>query len=162
MVAALPHASNNLGHLQRTRWVPGGSTLDIGWVRCAGLSLGGAGQLAGQLQWRPLQGGPVSNVGRVGLVGRQVSIPPTCSGNLLLRRLPHALHLWPPPPGRHRGSGASKVQGHNVRENTLLSFQKAAVNHSDYIEFDVRGRRRRWRRTASARPCSAARSHPTP
>lgn len=38
---------------------------------------------------------------------------------------------------RHRGSGASKVQGHNVRENTLLSFQKAAVNHSDFIEFDV-------------------------
>ena len=29
----------------------------------------------------------------------------------------------------HRGSGASKVQGHSVRENTLLSFQKAALNH---------------------------------
>jgi len=29
------------------------------------------------------------------------------------------------------------VHGHAVRENTLLSFQKAAVNHSDYIEFDV-------------------------
>lgn len=37
----------------------------------------------------------------------------------------------------HRGSGASKVQGHSVRENTLLSFQKAALNHSDFIEFDV-------------------------
>lgn len=40
---------------------------------------------------------------------------------------------------RHRGAGASKVQGHNVRENTLLSFQKAALNHSEFIEFDVRG-----------------------
>ena len=37
----------------------------------------------------------------------------------------------------HRGSGASKVSGHSVRENTLLSFQKAALNHSDFIEFDV-------------------------
>ncbi|GAB4820329.1 hypothetical protein N2152v2_007375 [Parachlorella kessleri] len=37
----------------------------------------------------------------------------------------------------HRGSGASQVQGHSVRENTLLSFQKAAINHSDFIEFDV-------------------------
>lgn len=37
----------------------------------------------------------------------------------------------------HRGSGASKVTGHSVRENTLLSFQKAALNHSDFIEFDV-------------------------
>jgi len=37
----------------------------------------------------------------------------------------------------HRGSGASKVHGHSVRENTLLSFNKAAVNHSDFIEFDV-------------------------
>lgn len=43
----------------------------------------------------------------------------------------------PPPPCRHRGSGASKVSGHSVRENTLLSFQKAAINHSDFIEFDV-------------------------
>lgn len=38
---------------------------------------------------------------------------------------------------RHRGSGASKVQGHSVRENTLLSLQKAAVNHGDFVEFDV-------------------------
>lgn len=37
----------------------------------------------------------------------------------------------------HRGSGASKVHGHSVRENTLLSFQKAAINHTDFIEFDV-------------------------
>ena len=37
----------------------------------------------------------------------------------------------------HRGSGASKATGHSVRENTLLSFQKAALNHSDFIEFDV-------------------------
>lgn len=37
----------------------------------------------------------------------------------------------------HRGSGASKVNGHSVRENTVLSFQKAAINHSDFIEFDV-------------------------
>lgn len=37
----------------------------------------------------------------------------------------------------HRGSGASRVRGHSVRENTLLSFQKAALNHSDFIEFDV-------------------------
>lgn len=37
----------------------------------------------------------------------------------------------------HRGSGASKVHGHSVRENTVLSFNKAAVNHSDFIEFDV-------------------------
>ena len=37
----------------------------------------------------------------------------------------------------HRGSGASKVAGHSVRENTLLSFQKAALNHSDFVEFDV-------------------------
>lgn len=43
----------------------------------------------------------------------------------------------PPPSPRHRGSGASKVHGHNVRENTLLSFQKAALNHSEFIEFDV-------------------------
>lgn len=42
-----------------------------------------------------------------------------------------------PPRCRHRGSGASKVHGHNVRENTLLSFQKAALNHSEFIEFDV-------------------------
>jgi hypothetical protein len=67
VVSHLPHPANNLGNLQRTRWVPGGNTLDIG----------------------------------------------------------------------HRGSGASKVQGHNVRENTLLSFQKAALNHSEFIEFDV-------------------------
>ncbi|KAL4420635.1 hypothetical protein ABPG75_010291 [Micractinium tetrahymenae] len=67
VVSALAHPANNLGNLQRTRWVAGGSTLDIG----------------------------------------------------------------------HRGSGASKVQGHNVRENTLLSFQKAALNHSEFIEFDV-------------------------
>ena len=40
-------------------------------------------------------------------------------------------------PCSHRGSGASKVQGHAVRENTLLSFQKAALNHSEFIEFDV-------------------------
>jgi hypothetical protein len=32
VVAALPHPANNLGNLQRSRWVPGGSTLDIGWV----------------------------------------------------------------------------------------------------------------------------------
>lgn len=37
----------------------------------------------------------------------------------------------------HRGSGSSKTPGHSVRENTLLSFAKAALNHSDYIEFDV-------------------------
>lgn len=37
----------------------------------------------------------------------------------------------------HRGSGASRAVGHSVRENTLLSFQKAALNHSDFIEFDV-------------------------
>lgn len=37
----------------------------------------------------------------------------------------------------HRGSGASRAAGHSVRENTLLSFQKAALNHSDFIEFDV-------------------------
>ena len=37
----------------------------------------------------------------------------------------------------HRGSGASRVHGHSVRENTLLSFEKAALNHSDFIEFDV-------------------------
>ena len=43
----------------------------------------------------------------------------------------------PSPACRHRGSGASKVQGHNVQENTLLSFQKAALNHSEFIEFDV-------------------------
>jgi hypothetical protein len=29
------------------------------------------------------------------------------------------------------------VQGHSVRENTLLSFQKAEKNHSEVIEFDV-------------------------
>lgn len=37
----------------------------------------------------------------------------------------------------HRGSGASRAARHSVRENTLLSFQKAALNHSDFIEFDV-------------------------
>jgi glycerophosphoryl diester phosphodiesterase len=67
VVTELPHKYNNLGGLQRSRWVPNAPTLDIG----------------------------------------------------------------------HRGSGASRVQGHSVRENTLLSFQKAALNHSDYIEFDV-------------------------
>ncbi len=30
---------------------------------------------------------------------------------------------------RHRGSGASKVKDHHVRENTILSFLKAATNH---------------------------------
>ena len=29
------------------------------------------------------------------------------------------------------------MQGHSVRENTLLSLQKAAVNHGDFVEFDV-------------------------
>lgn len=68
VVTALSSPQNNLGNLQRMRWMPNGpGTLDIG----------------------------------------------------------------------HRGSGASKVLGHSVRENTLLSFQKAAVNHSDFIEFDV-------------------------
>jgi glycerophosphoryl diester phosphodiesterase len=67
VVTELPHRYNNLGGLQRSRWVPNAPTLDIG----------------------------------------------------------------------HRGSGASRVEGHSVRENTLLSFQKAALNHSDYIEFDV-------------------------
>ena len=38
---------------------------------------------------------------------------------------------------RHRGSGASKVKGRSVRENTVLSFQKAAANLVDFIEFDV-------------------------
>ena len=41
---------------------------------------------------------------------------------------------------RHRGSGASIGRDgstRSVRENTMLSFQKAAVNHSDFIEFDV-------------------------
>eukprot|EP00887_Chlorella_sp_A99_P007166 scaffold2.g7166.t1 len=37
----------------------------------------------------------------------------------------------------HRGSGATKHRGHSVRENTLLSFQKAATNHSELVEFDV-------------------------
>lgn len=37
----------------------------------------------------------------------------------------------------HRGSGASRTHGHSVRENTMLSFEKAALNHSDFIEFDV-------------------------
>mmetsp|Transcript_6370 Transcript_6370/g.18321 ORF Transcript_6370/g.18321 Transcript_6370/m.18321 type:complete len:699 (+) Transcript_6370:300-2396(+) len=37
----------------------------------------------------------------------------------------------------HRGSGATKVRDHHVRENTILSFLKAATNHSDFIEFDV-------------------------
>lgn len=37
----------------------------------------------------------------------------------------------------HRGSGASKVKDHHVRENTILSFLKAATNHTDFIEFDV-------------------------
>lgn len=37
----------------------------------------------------------------------------------------------------HRGSGATKVKDHHVRENTILSFLKAATNHSDFIEFDV-------------------------
>jgi glycerophosphodiester phosphodiesterase len=67
VVTEMPHRYNNLGGLQRSRWVPNAPTLDIG----------------------------------------------------------------------HRGSGASQVQGHSVRENTLLSFQKAALNHSDFIEFDV-------------------------
>lgn len=67
VVAALQHPANSLGNLQRSRWVPGGDTLDIG----------------------------------------------------------------------HRGSGASKVHGHAVRENTLLSFQKAATNAADCVEFDV-------------------------
>jgi len=39
--------------------------------------------------------------------------------------------------GRHRGSGASKCEGRHVRENTMMSFMKAATNHSDFIEFDV-------------------------
>ena len=30
VVAALPHPKNNLGFLQRARWVPGRTTLDIG------------------------------------------------------------------------------------------------------------------------------------
>ena len=38
---------------------------------------------------------------------------------------------------RHRGSGASKGPGRSVRENTLLSFQKAAASMCDLIEFDV-------------------------
>lgn len=41
---------------------------------------------------------------------------------------------------RHRGAGASIGRDgsvRSVRENTMLSFQKAAVNHSDFIEFDV-------------------------
>lgn len=41
---------------------------------------------------------------------------------------------------RHRGAGASIGRDgsqRSVRENTLLSFQKAAINHSDFIEFDV-------------------------
>ena len=41
---------------------------------------------------------------------------------------------------RHRGSGASVGRDgstRSVRENTMLSFQKAAVNHTDFIEFDV-------------------------
>ena len=38
---------------------------------------------------------------------------------------------------RHRGSGASKGRGRSVRENTVLSFQKAAKNLVDLIEFDV-------------------------
>ena len=38
---------------------------------------------------------------------------------------------------RHRGSGASKVKGRSVRENTVLSFQKAARNMVDFVEFDV-------------------------
>lgn len=33
VVSALPHPANNLGNLQRMRWVPGGSTLDIGCAR---------------------------------------------------------------------------------------------------------------------------------
>jgi hypothetical protein len=37
----------------------------------------------------------------------------------------------------HRGSGASRVQGHSVRENTLLSFEQAALNLADFVEFDV-------------------------
>jgi Glycerophosphoryl diester phosphodiesterase family len=41
------------------------------------------------------------------------------------------------PASRHRGSGASKVKDHHVRENTILSFLKAATNHTDFIEFDV-------------------------
>ena len=43
-------------------------------------------------------------------------------------------------PRRHRGAGASIGRDgsvRSVRENTMLSFQKAAVNHSDFIEFDV-------------------------
>ena len=38
---------------------------------------------------------------------------------------------------RHRGSGASKGRGRSVRENTVLSFQKAATSLVDFIEFDV-------------------------
>ena len=38
---------------------------------------------------------------------------------------------------RHRGSGASKGPGRSVRENTVLSFQKAATSMCDFIEFDV-------------------------
>ena len=38
---------------------------------------------------------------------------------------------------RHRGSGASKGRGRSVRENTVLSFQKAATSMVDFIEFDV-------------------------
>ncbi|KAK9905950.1 hypothetical protein WJX75_009398 [Coccomyxa subellipsoidea] len=37
----------------------------------------------------------------------------------------------------HRGSGASKGRGRSVRENTVLSFQKAATSLVDFIEFDV-------------------------
>ena len=68
----------------------------------------------------------------------QPTHPPTHLPTHLLTRPPTRPPAHLLCPCRHRGSGASKVQGHNVRENTLLSFQKAAVNHSDYIEFDVR------------------------
>lgn len=68
---------------------------------------------------------------------------------LVVRELPHPANTlgglqrsrWVPNKPMldigHRGSGASRVHGHSVRENTLLSFQKAALNHSDFIEFDV-------------------------
>ncbi|GMH39919.1 hypothetical protein BSKO_07823 [Bryopsis sp. KO-2023] len=37
----------------------------------------------------------------------------------------------------HRGSGASKKDRSLVRENTVLSFQKAASNKAEFVEFDV-------------------------
>lgn len=37
----------------------------------------------------------------------------------------------------HRGSGASKKDRSLVQENTVLSFQKAASNKAEFVEFDV-------------------------